>query len=478
MDKNLRRGASEHCRRLIIKGAVVLSLAVIFVGVTCPLSYALDSSAKLKILGGISGAQVRINGEYVGTLPLVHATTVQPGMVDIEVEARGYKLYRQSLHVVPRSRERVHVEMESNRPGPSVVAAAPAAPAASASPVTSSNRSALASSDAHRASVYALLDQSSRINMTTPTTSAPEEPQKQPTTAPTTNKSEEPQKQPTTAPVPQPTQKPSAPSVTTLQPDSQPPAPNRSREPVYDQPQSPKESIHDSSPTVKSAKSSAIVRISGQKNNADKNVDDEKQEDKEDLFDPLLIEVFTGYSYLLLALGTKTVPDSEQIASMSQEEAQQLAKTDISDWVDVTKGGGATVGTAVSMRVDFISFGLRLLYSSFDQADTFVLMGEIAQRIQGEILEFYVGLGFGGGWLYRIPKERITANSGLALRLGLGLNFFLSREWALGIGADAIGLFLGGNGVSPSQVGDFSLTGANHPVGLEVPVTINLSSRL
>ncbi|MBN1653949.1 MAG: PEGA domain-containing protein [Deltaproteobacteria bacterium] len=462
----------------VIKWVLFSLFALIIAAVSIDSTYAQHRLAKLKLLGGIPGAEVRINGEAVGTLPMMHAVTVEPGVVRLEVEAKGYRLYTNDLTVGSGNRVRVRVELQSsaqtsqNNVAPlDAPLDAPLTPLASAASVTpSSSSSTSAASERGSVSASAPLRNSNESAFTG----------REPIELPQTNK-----KTPAT-PAASRANEPSTTRVSgsALNPQAslfaRPNQASYSPSPTGDEAKRANETNTSNRPQP-SAGSQPVTTgpLLGLDNDAERNYVDEVEGDEErDIFDPLLFELFTGYSYLLLALGTRAIPDSEQISNLTEQEARQLAASEIGDWVDITRGGGVTLGTAASLRIDFISFGARLSYSSYGQADVLVLTGEIAQRIQGSIVEFYAGFGFGGGWLYRIPSERITANSGLALRFGLGLGFFVARGWTLGIGVDATGLFLGGEGVSPSQVGDISLTEANHPVGLQVPLTINLSPRL
>lgn len=469
MNRNLYKGRHiKSCSRASCRFVFVL-LGLSIAATSTSIAYAQFGSAKVKLLGGIPGAQVRVNGRSIGTLPLQHAATVDPGRVEIEVEKEGFETFRHSFTIASGERERVWIDLESypDESNDELAVTSPLLTGVDADAAKPSYARDAATSNTHPASVYALLDQS-----------------KAPSSSETDTFDDGKDPSPI-SPAPTKTDNPYVSNTTdSTRKLNEPPAGQirRATNPLHTAPKAPirKEETLAANKQVSPNTTQSNEPFVGLQNNSERSFDDqgEKENEEEDIFDPLLFEVFSGYSYLLLALGTRPVPDYEEVANLSEQEAQELASTGIEDWVDVAQGGGATVGTALSLRIDFISFGARLSYSTYGEADVLVFMGEIAQRIQGSVAEFYAGFGFGGGWLYRVPDERITQDSGLAVRLGLGLSFFIARGWTIGIGADAIGLFLGGNGVSPSQVSDFSPTEVNHPVGLQVPITLNISPRL
>jgi hypothetical protein len=58
-----------------------------------------ENLASLTITGGVAGAQVRVNGNAAGTLPLTAPVRVQRGSVMIDVQADGHAPYQQVLSV-------------------------------------------------------------------------------------------------------------------------------------------------------------------------------------------------------------------------------------------------------------------------------------------------------------------------------------------------------------------------------------------
>lgn len=173
-----------------------------------------------------------------------------------------------------------------------------------------------------------------------------------------------------------------------------------------------------------------------------------------------------------MALGRRELPSDP-----SSLDSDDLEDAGFDDVVDSVQGGGVTAGGAVSMRVAFVSLGMRLSYSSYAPADVLSLMGEAALRFRSGPLETRIGLGLGGGWLMGVDPSRVRADSGLAVRLGFGLTFMANEHLGIGVGVDAVGLFLADRGISPSQITGVSMD-SDHPIGLQIPVHLDLSIRL
>jgi hypothetical protein len=203
----------------------------------------------------------------------------------------------------------------------------------------------------------------------------------------------------------------------------------------------------------------------------------ERESEGPDKFDPFNIDVYGGYSYLFMVLGHEEPPTAEQIQSATPEELEWLSIATPADLVDTVQGPGLSTGTAAWLRYDPVWLGARFGYAIYDPVSVMTLLGELGMRFQGSVAEVFFGLGLGAGWLYGISPERIRANSGLALKFGLGLNFFVAQEVAFGLSVDAVGLFLAGKGISPSQIGDFDPKRSNHPIGLQLPIVLNLGLR-
>ncbi|MDH5671458.1 MAG: hypothetical protein OEZ06_04865 [Myxococcales bacterium] len=185
--------------------------------------------------------------------------------------------------------------------------------------------------------------------------------------------------------------------------------------------------------------------------------------------DLLIFEAFAGRSYMTMALGRNDDVIAALEALPEQGTTPDLEALADAQVIDTISGNGAVVGGATSLRLAFLSLGSRLAYSSYDQAEILTVLGELAFRVGGDPVELSFGFGLGGGWLYGVPAAMIEANSGMAMRAGLGLSVRVHQNISLGLGTEAVGLFLAGKGISPAQLGDFSKD-SDHPIGAQLPV--------
>lgn len=65
---------------------------------------------ELELTGGVDGAEVRVNGDVVGTLPLP-PIAVEAGLAVVEIEAPGYMPYQRQVEIAPRERARREVTL-------------------------------------------------------------------------------------------------------------------------------------------------------------------------------------------------------------------------------------------------------------------------------------------------------------------------------------------------------------------------------
>lgn len=70
-----------------------------------------DHIGQLEVVGGVPGAEVRVNGELAGTLPLPESIPVLAGTVVLEVTAPGYVPTRRTIEVRARGRAREQVPL-------------------------------------------------------------------------------------------------------------------------------------------------------------------------------------------------------------------------------------------------------------------------------------------------------------------------------------------------------------------------------
>lgn len=93
--------------------------------------------AHLEVVGGVDGAEVRVNGEPAGVLPLAQPLTVLAGTVVLEVTASGYVPMRRTLEMRGGGRARERITL--------VPASGAAALSGSADPEASMTRGATSS---------------------------------------------------------------------------------------------------------------------------------------------------------------------------------------------------------------------------------------------------------------------------------------------------------------------------------------------
>lgn len=165
-----------------------------------------------------------------------------------------------------------------------------------------------------------------------------------------------------------------------------------------------------SSPTV------VVVRQESQRS-------EPREEDDGRSVDFLWIEPFFGYSYVDLVM-------------FSQENFLPS--------VERLSGGGFIGGLAAGMRMSFIMFGGRGTLASYNGFDLWTLGGEIHLRIPLGALEPYARVGFGYGWVGQANYDRPEASTsdvyGLVVDAAAGLDIYLDKVFAIGVGMD--GAFL------------------------------------
>lgn len=450
-----------------------------------------DGSAKLKILGGEPGAVVRVNGEYVDSLPMKHAAEVRAGTLFVEVEADGFRTYRESVDVLPRTRKRLRVSLvPDDQPSPAAAGGGYAAAGYSEQnyaeePVDHYGIQTVSIFDLKRS-----LSASRAPDRVPPQTPAPPTAVKPPT-APVGAAIAVPAKgaaiDPVRAPAStgsggakaRPASRPSRPSAA-KEPSQQKPAGGAAaRTSAVEQPLLPEDAATRSGAYADtgSGSSAGVSQAEGSELEEGDRYPGERESEGPDDFDPFNIDIFAGYSYLYMVLGHEEPPTAEEAQNMSQQEIDRLANATPADLVDTVQGPGVSTGAAAWLRYNPVWLGLRFAYATYDPASVLTLMGELGMRFQGRVAEVFFGFGLGSGWLYGVSPERINANSGLALKFGLGLNFFVARDVAFGLSLDAVGLFLAGKGISPGQIGDFDPESSNHPIGIQLPIMLNLGLR-
>lgn len=472
---------------------VVAVLAVSLVALTAPSAVrAQKGTAKLKVLGGEPGAVVRVNGEYLGLLPMKHAARVEAGTLFLEVQADGFQTYQRTVDVAPHSRKRVHVELVAepeslpSEPVPAYESAELADPEPLDDPVTGFGMRTI--------SIFDLKAIAVSPSTTDPATQAPPPAATPPLPLPPApvTASSPPQtlavseSSPGTAPRRTARTKEALAALRTPSASAAiQPAPTSdgsrtvARTVPAEQPLLPEDGGSGSpvaSPDAMSPTGAAAAPAQTGPEAGDSYPGERESEGPDD-FDPFNLDVFGGYSYLFMVLGHEQRPTAEQVQSMTPEQVERLANATPADLVDTVQGPGLSTGAAVWLQYNPVWLGIRLGYANYNPASILTLMGELGLRFQGSVAEVFFGFGLGSGWLYGVSPERIKENSGLALKFGLGVNFFVAPDVAFGLGVDAVGLFLAGKGISPSQIGDFDPERSNHPIGVQLPIVLNLGLR-
>ncbi|MDO9017758.1 MAG: tetratricopeptide repeat protein [Deltaproteobacteria bacterium] len=82
--------------------------------------------ARLHLIGGVPGAEVRVGERVVGTLPMAAPVLVTPGITQVEVRAAGHRTWRRALEVPGGGVTRETVSLERDVPSEASSAPPPA----------------------------------------------------------------------------------------------------------------------------------------------------------------------------------------------------------------------------------------------------------------------------------------------------------------------------------------------------------------
>lgn len=109
--------------------------------------------------------------------------------------------------------------------------------------------------------------------------------------------------------------------------------------------------------------------------------------------------------------------------------------------VERLKGSGWSAAAAAGIRLSFLMIGGRATLSSYEGFDLWTLGGEIHLRIPIGALEPYARIGVGYGFVgqanYDTPADSEVDVFGLVLDGGAGLDIYLDKIVAIGVGMDA-----------------------------------------
>ncbi len=105
-DRHLREALSASQDDYIVRHRAVLEAALGEVG---------RHLGSVLVTGGVAGAEVRVNGESIGTLPMEEAVRVRPGEVRIEVRAAGFAMTTRNVTVAAGGTVREQIVLSSSR---------------------------------------------------------------------------------------------------------------------------------------------------------------------------------------------------------------------------------------------------------------------------------------------------------------------------------------------------------------------------
>jgi hypothetical protein len=136
-----------------------------------------------------------------------------------------------------------------------------------------------------------------------------------------------------------------------------------------------------------------------------------------------------------------------------------------------TWGIGPAFGVGAGVRFVFIELGPRFRYATLPDFDLWSLGGELGLRVPLGPFEPWLSLGAGFAKVGRLRDRRVRV-SGYDVRLGLGLDYYFSKNWSLGAAASGEVLGLTRPGVnlneSSGSVSDDVLKLDGSSVGLAV----------
>ncbi len=172
--------------------------------------------------------------------------------------------------------------------------------------------------------------------------------------------------------------------------------------------------------------------------------------------DLIWIEGLFGYSYVNLV---------------------QFSQDNFLPSVDRYKANGWTAGVAAGLRVAILMIGARGTLASYPGFEVGTATGEVHLRLPAGSLEPYARVGFGYAWVgnanYNVPEQSETSVYGLVLDASAGLDVYLDKIVALGVGIDGAWLNLSRQRLdedqcAPDCVGEVSFTSDGDAAGLQL----------
>lgn len=103
-------------------------------------------------------------------------------------------------------------------------------------------------------------------------------------------------------------------------------------------------------------------------------------------------------------------------------------------------GMGPSIAAAAGVKLFILTLGARATISFLPPFDVGTIALDVGVRIPTPIVEPYARIGFGYAWLgaadYQMPSMSDTSVYGLVLDAGVGFDFYLSDNFAIGAGFD------------------------------------------
>ena len=154
-----------------------------------------------------------------------------------------------------------------------------------------------------------------------------------------------------------------------------------------------------------------------------------------------------------------------------------------------TSDQGMSYFGAIGFKLSLFSIGGRVTYQTFDAWDIGTAGLDLSLRIPAPIVEPWVRVGFAYTWMgnpslsgggVTLPTDQVDVD-GFAFEAGAGLDIFLAKRFALGIGFEAVMLKLkrkgacGTLGSGCTGVTDITLTDPGDATGLMLRPHVHLS---
>jgi hypothetical protein len=127
-------------------------------------------------------------------------------------------------------------------------------------------------------------------------------------------------------------------------------------------------------------------------------------------------------------------------AGASYADAIVFDRTNFVPGAERQNGMGPSIAAAAGVKLFILTLGARATISFLPPFDVGTIALDVGVRIPTPIVEPYARIGFGYAWLgaadYQMPSMSDTSVYGLVLDAGVGFDFYLSDNFAIGAGFD------------------------------------------